>query len=182
MIRMKPPKSPNGSKSSSSFDIMQLDGMQLEVVDLTTAQTQPLRLSVLRADVPTKVVTFDGDDLPTTFHLGLRVGGEIVAVSSWMQVRYPDRPNQPAYQLRGMASATRRQRSGLGGALLTAGLRRCSEFEATLVWARARDTAVNFYERNGFEVVGPGYIDLNTGLPHHDIIRILTNRATTPAS
>ncbi|MGA1594495.1 MAG: hypothetical protein ACO371_07620 [Ilumatobacteraceae bacterium] len=44
---------------------------------------------------------------------------------------------------------------------------------AELVWARARDTALTFYTSRGFEVFGEGYVDLSTGLPHHDVIRLL---------
>ena len=39
------------------------------------------------------------------------------------------------------------------------------------MWARARDTALPFYVRHGFSTVGVGYVDLTTGLPHHDVIR-----------
>ena len=46
------------------------------------------------------------------------------------------------------------------------------EYQLTaVVWARARDTALPFYVRHGFSTVGVGYVDLTTGLPHHDVIR-----------
>ena len=45
-----------------------------------------------------------------------------------------------------------------------------------MVWARARDTALPFYARHGFSTVGVGYVDLTTGLPHHDVIREITDR------
>jgi hypothetical protein len=35
------------------------------------------------------------------------------------------------------------------------------------VWARARDNALYFYERNGFATVGDQFIDEATGLGHH---------------
>jgi hypothetical protein len=38
------------------------------------------------------------------------------------------------------------------------------------VWARARDTALGFYRRHGFEVVEPGFVDEATALPHHVIV------------
>jgi predicted GNAT family N-acyltransferase len=40
-----------------------------------------------------------------------------------------------------------------------------------VVWARARDTALDFYERHGFVRRGMGYVDLSTQIPHHDIVR-----------
>ena len=66
-------------------------------------------------------------------------------------------------------SSPRRGR-GLGDALLAAGLERCRGLGAESVWARARDTALTFYEQRGFEVIGDGYIDAETGLPHRDVV------------
>ena len=43
-----------------------------------------------------------------------------------------------------------------------------------LVWARARDTALEFYLRHGFVVDGEGFIDEQTLKPHHVIVRRLT--------
>ena len=36
-----------------------------------------------------------------------------------------------------------------------------------LLWAHARDTALSFYTRAGFTVVGDGFVTPDTGLPHH---------------
>ncbi len=141
-----------------------------EVVELTADATHPLRLAVLRFDTLTKEVVFPEDTLPGTLHLGLRVGGEVVATSTWV-LREHD--GQPAMQLRGMATARHLQSSGLGGMLLQAGCARCAEAGVALVWANARDSALGFYRRHGFEVVGDGFIDANTELPHHRVVRSL---------
>lgn len=142
-----------------------------ELVELRPEDTHPLRRRVLRDGTASDEVVFEGDTLDTTFHLGLRVDGEIVAVSTWLARQYPDRPGEPAYQLRGMAIQPGRRGQGLGAHLLATGLERCRAAGATLVWARARDSALPFYERHGFVSVGSGYVDLTTGLPHHDIVR-----------
>ena len=139
-----------------------------EIVELTAEQTHPLRRAVLRHDTPTKQVEFAEDSLPDTWHLGLRVGGEVVATSSWVVRSYDDRP---AVQLRGMATDLSQQGTGLGGVLLEAGCSRVAAMGIDLVWARARDAALRFYERHGFEVVGDGFIDDGTQLPHHVVIR-----------
>jgi predicted GNAT family N-acyltransferase len=69
-----------------------------------------------------------------------------------------------------MATVDSMRGSGLGARLLLAGIEQCRAAGATLVWARARDAALGFYARHGFTTVGPGYVDLTTGLPHHDVI------------
>lgn len=140
------------------------------VVELTSEQTHPLRLAVLRFDTPTKEVAFAEDDWPGVVHLGLAIDGEVVATSSWVPRPLGD---EPGVQLRGMATDRTRQSSGLGGILLEAGCERMAAAGVDLVWARARDAALAFYLRHGFEVVGDGFVDEATQLPHHLVVRRL---------
>ena len=145
----------------------------IEVVELTAARAHPLRSALLRNDTPDGRVKFDGDDLPTTFHLGGTIDGELVTISSWMQRRYPDFPDRRGHQLRGMATLPEARGSGVSARVLDEGLRRCAVAGSTVVWARARVPALTFYERHGFETRGDEYIDLTTGLPHRDITRFV---------
>ncbi len=147
-----------------------------EIVEITAAETHPLRLSVLRHDTPTKDVSFAEDSDSNAIHLGVRVGGEVVAVSTWIP-----RPHggQSAVQLRGMATARHLQGTGLGGILVEAGCDRVAASGVGLVWARARDAALVFYERHKFVVEGEGFIDATTQLPHHLVVRHLPVRALT---
>lgn len=145
-----------------------------ELVEITSTDTHDLRRRILRVDTPSDVVVWDGDDEPTTFHLGMRSPeGAVVAISTWLARRYPDRPAEPAFQLRGMATEPAERGTGISSQLLLAGFDRCRAAGATLVWARARVAALSFYERHGFEAIGPQYTDLTTGLPHRDILRPL---------
>jgi predicted GNAT family N-acyltransferase len=148
--------------------------MGSRVVEISAADTHQLRRRVLRRDLADAVVVFDGDELDATFHLGVTDDdGTLIAVATWLPRAYPDRPGEAGFQLRGMATAPEHQRAGAGTTLLASGIERCRQRGAALVWARARDTALDFYSRHGFEVVGLGYVDLATGLPHHDVIRDL---------
>ena len=140
------------------------------VVELDAADTHPLRLSVLRKGTPGRLVNFDGDDRPGTVHLGVREADVVVAISTWMPNDYGD---EPAVQLRGMATAPHLQGRGLGGVLIEAGCVRAATL-APLVWARARDAALDFYRRHGFTVTDPGFVDETTLMPHHVIVRRLT--------
>jgi predicted GNAT family N-acyltransferase len=144
-----------------------------ELVELRPADTHALRYAVLRSGTPSDEVVFDGDELASTFHLGMRIDGELVAISTWLERPYPDRPGDAAFQIRGMATADALRGEGLGARLLDAGIERCHAAGATLVWARARDAALPFYASHGFDTIGVGYVDLTTGLPHHDVIRLI---------
>lgn len=142
-----------------------------EIVEITAVETHDLRRRVLRAGTPSDVVEWEGDGDPTTFHLGARTPDGIIAISTWLRRRYPDRPADDAFQLRGMATDPAHRGTGVSSRLLIAGLERCAADGATLVWARARADALSFYERHGFAPVGPEYTDLTTGLLHRDIVR-----------
>lgn len=142
-----------------------------KVVEIAADETHELRLEVLRNDTPSAIVTFAEDDLPGTFHLGVRDADDhLVAISTWIPRPFHE---ETAVQLRGMATAPHVRGQGAGVILLEAGCRR-AKATAPLVWARARDTALGFYLRHGFVVDGDGFIDEQTMKAHHFIIRRLT--------
>lgn len=145
----------------------------VEIVEIDTVDTHDLRRSLLRDGTPSDQVEFDGDDDDSTFHLGATADGTLVAISTWMNRRYPDLPGHPGHQLRGMATSPGARGTGISDRLLVAGLGRCGDVGSTLVWARARVAALSFYERHGFTTKGHEYVDLTTGLPHHDIVTYL---------
>ena len=142
----------------------------VEVVEISATDTHALRLAVLRFDTPTKEVVFAEDEWPGSWHLGARLGGELVGTSSWVP---RDHDGGTAVQLRGMATARHLQGAGVGGVLLERGCEIAAERGFPVVWARARDAALMFYERHGFEVVGDGFVDEATQLPHHLVVRRL---------
>jgi len=66
-----------------------------------------------------------------------------------------------------MATSRTLQGTGLGGRLLDSGVAEARRRGFDLVWANARDAALPFYTRHGFSVVGDGFIETVTELPHH---------------
>lgn len=150
--------------------------MNGRVVALAATDTYPLRRSVLRADTLTTEVRFDDDDRPDTVHLGVVIDHAVVAISTWIPRCHPDHPHLVGVQLRGMATDPSVRGTGVGRRLLLAGLAHQRLAGAELVWARARDTALDFYTAHGFATFGRGYTDLSTGLAHHDVVRPLTDR------
>ncbi|MCB0998819.1 MAG: GNAT family N-acetyltransferase [Acidimicrobiales bacterium] len=142
------------------------------VEPISTAETHPVRLAVLRFDTPTKEVSFPQDDDPRAVHLGVRAGDEVVATSTWIPRPAPD-GTDPAVQLRGMATMQHLQGTGVGAALIAAGCEHARSLGAVAVWANARDRAMSFYLREGFVIVGDGFVDEATQLPHHVVIRRL---------
>jgi GNAT superfamily N-acetyltransferase len=97
----------------------------------------------------------------------------VVGVVTFLDRACPARPDVfPARQLRGMAVSEPRRGSGVGRALLDAGLERCRAEGVAVVWAHARESAVPWYEAHGMAAEGPVY-DHPVGdgvLPHRTVV------------
>ena len=137
------------------------------VVEVPTSEVLVLRMSVLRDGTPSQDPRYAEDDTEGSVHLGIRESGVLVACSTWLPRPWPLDDGAPATQLRGMAVANNLQSKGLGRILLQAGIDRAVSMGSTYVWARARDNALYFYERNGFKTIGEQFIDEASGLGHH---------------
>ena len=137
------------------------------VEQVPTAEVLVLRMSVLRDGTPSQDPRYAEDDTEGSVHLGIRESGVLVACSTWLPRPWPLDDGAPATQLRGMAVAKNLQSKGLGRILLQAGIDRAVSMGSTYVWARARDNALYFYERNGFKTIGEQFIDEASGLGHH---------------
>jgi len=153
---------------------MNVNHLDIHIRPMTSLEVRPLRLEVLRAGMVNQTVHFDGDDDPTTIHLGaFDQDQNNVGVSTWMQRPFPLATEHKALQLRGMATAVNVQGQGIGALLLVAGQSHGREVGAHLIWANARDAALNFYNRHGYSTVGEGFIETVTQLPHHKVVKYL---------
>ena len=123
------------------------------------AETLALRGRVLRDGQPHE--GFPEDEWPEAFHVVAREGEEVVGVASFI-------PRDDGWQLRGMAVAPEVQGQGVGRALLETAYERLRSRGATRAWANGRDTALGFYERLGWRVVGDGFV-MGSGVAHHRI-------------
>lgn len=138
-----------------------------EVVELEAEATHDLRRRVLRDHLPEAGVAYAEDHRPGTVHLGVVAGGAVVAVASVFPDATPLRPGAPAARLRGMAVDPARRGQGLGAVLLAAVVARARAEGYAVLWD-GRDSALGFYERHGWQVVGDGFVSI--GLPHHVVL------------
>jgi GNAT superfamily N-acetyltransferase len=143
----------------------------------STIEILPLRRSVLRDATPSQDPRYAEDDQDGTVHIAVRDydnDGEVIATSTWLPRPWLDDELAVAVQLRGMAVAKHVQGRGLGGVVLGAGINHARTLGAQYVWARARDSALYFYEHHGFTRVGDGFTDESTGLGHHLVVQSVT--------
>ena len=132
-----------------------------------------LRVAVLRKGTPVTDCNYPEDSYPDVVHFAIFHEGTAIATSSWFMKECPEKLGVTAMQLKGMAVAEDLQGAGLGALLIDAGIALAMERGATIVWARARDNAIGFYERLGFVSTGLGFIDGPTAMPHHIVVRTL---------
>ena len=147
--------------------------MTYVVTSVGLTDIMQLRVAVLRKGTPATDCNYPEDAYPDVVHFGIIRDGITIATSSWFMKECPEKPSVAAMQLKGMAVAAELQGAGLGALLIDAGMALAKERGATIAWARARDSAMGFYERFGFTSTGEGFVDGLTAMPHHIVVRTL---------
>ena len=147
------------------------------------AEIVDLRHEILRAGLPRSEAIFPGDELSSSRHYGAfvtlavqdgsaprTVGCATFHASQWQ--------GEPAWQLRGMASALDYRGTGLGRRLLS----RADEDvladpnASRLLWCNARVPAVGFYRLLGWDVVSDVF-EIPTAGPHVKMVRRIGERS-----
>jgi GNAT superfamily N-acetyltransferase len=121
---------------------------------ISASAVRPLRQLVLRPGRPSEETIFPGDDAASAAHFGAYRGGELLAVATLLDAPHPERAQERACQVRGMASHPSVRGQGLGAAALAACLDEARARGAALVWCNAREAALGFYARAGFRATG----------------------------
>lgn len=145
--------------------------IQIRRADL--AQIVDLRHVVLRAGLPREAAIFAGDELPSSRHYGAfllngspgrAVGCATLHLNQW--------ETEPAWQLRGMATADDFRGRGLGRAMLDRVDRELLEDVSAprLLWCNAREPAIGFYELLGWRVMSERF-DIPTAGAHVRMLR-----------
>ncbi len=130
----------------------EMDPFKLQVLVTDVAAILPIRTKVLRPHFESgQLAHFDGDEDEDTFHVGAQFDGAIVGCASFMKRNAPEGATGE-YQLRGMAVDTKLQGRGIGNRIVDVALTELGLRGATGVWCNAREAAVEFYKRTGFQI------------------------------
>jgi ribosomal protein S18 acetylase RimI-like enzyme len=76
------------------------------------------------------------------------------------------------YQIRGMAVLSEFQKKGFGEALLEYCENEIRLKSGNLIWFNARETAVGFYEKSGYEILGDQFEIPDVG-PHYILFKAI---------
>jgi ribosomal protein S18 acetylase RimI-like enzyme len=134
------------------------------VKKITALETYPVRHQVLRKGKPIETCTFDGDNDATTMHFGLYENEKIIGIVSIYLANNHIFTDEMQFQIRGMAVLENFQGKGFGKQLILASENFCEEKKATLIWFNARDKAIPFYEKLGYESIGEAFEIPNIGI------------------
>lgn len=124
----------------------------MEIKRIKAQETYPIRLEVLRKNVPLPY-EFNGDFDKDTFHLGVFKNGNLIAVSSYMKSENSNF-NGDQYQLRGMATLIEFQGIGAGKIMMEKAFEILKEMDCNCLWCNARVIAVPFYQKLGLQTFG----------------------------
>lgn len=120
---------------------------------VTAEEIRPLRHRVLRPGQAFSETLYVGDGLVDTVHLAAFDGDRIVGTASLYREARPGGPAS-GWRLRGMATDPDVRGRGFGAAVLVASIAHVAAAGGGELWCNARMTAVGFYRRAGFEIVG----------------------------
>lgn len=159
----------------------------MTVIETVTTPAQLAEAYALRGEVfvreqgvPVAEEIDDLDHAPTTTHVVARDGGGGPVIGTARLLCDPARPGE--VHVGRVAVTASARRTGVGAALMAALERVALDRYATpgpdgamtvRVVLSAQVGAIGFYERVGYEVSGPVYLD--AGIEHRDAMRVLTS-------
>jgi len=143
----------------------------IQIKTITAKETYPVRLAVLRKNIPLPF-EFTGDFDEDTFHLGAFLDNQLVAVASFMKVSN-HLFSGLQYQLRGMATLEKFQGAGAGKVIMQHAFKKLIDLKINCLWCNARVVAVPFYKKLGMNVVGKPF-DIEFIGVHNTMVKVLS--------
>ena len=131
---------------------------------ISSTDTYSVRHPVLRTGKPIESCQFDGDDLPTTTHFGLVLNKKLIGVVSGIKINNSKFNFDNQFQIRGMAVLLDFQSKGFGKDLMEHCEGFIKQHQGTLIWFNAREIAIPFYEKLGYNRFGNPFIIADIGI------------------
>jgi ribosomal protein S18 acetylase RimI-like enzyme len=154
-------------------DIENVDGVlymcNINSIDKIQAEmTHGLRQRVLRPNGEIDDCVFSGDQDLETIHFGAYKDTLLIGVASIYREQQSKTKNPLGWRIRGMATDPSVRGQGYGQLLVQACIELAKERKAEELWCNARLSAIGFYQKLGFEILGDEF-ELPTIGPHYRI-------------
>ena len=144
------------------------------VKEITYKDCYDLRLKVLKRKEWDYEYQYSGDDEPTTFHLGVFIDERLATIASFFANTNKQVNARNPIQLRGMATLSDYQGRGLGRLMIQAAIHESKKRNHDILWCNAREEAVKFYEKLGFNISGEKF-DIPRVGPHYVMWRSISD-------
>lgn len=142
------------------------------IKQIVSKDTFAVRLPVLRPGKPVESCIFDGDDLQTTTHFGIFEDETLAGVISIFKADTDLLTQTSQFQIRGMAVLDSHQKRGLGDRLVKAAEGYIVSQNGNAIWFNAREIAVGFYRKMGYEIIGTPFTIGDIGI-HYVMYRLV---------
>ncbi len=143
----------------------------LRIKEVSTDEILPIRQQVLRKGKSFEACLFKGDQLESTYHLGVFFDTKLVGICTLVISKKKIENIQFNYQLRGMAVLEKFQSQRIGKAIMEHLPTFLAEKEIDKIWCNARIKAIGFYEKFQFKKVGKAFEIPDVG-PHQLMYKI----------
>jgi GNAT superfamily N-acetyltransferase len=131
-----------------------------------------VRLDILRKGMTLEDCHFSGDNDPESIHFAAFDINKIIGCCT-LTVNPQSVINDSYYQLRGMAVLEDYQGSGIGQKLLHAAESKLIELGKNVLWFNARTSAVGFYQKYGYQILGNEFEIEGVG-PHYKMYKAIS--------
>ena len=145
------------------------------VKKISSAEVLSLRHLILKPHLTIDQCVLQEDELETTFHTGIFYFEKLVSVATFMRQSHPHFKARLPFRLRGMATAEKHQRQGFGAMAIRNGIVCLEQMNCDFLWFNAREKAIGFYEKFGFQIFGPVF-DIQGIGPHKVMYKALNPR------
>ena len=122
--------------------------------EVVAVETYSVRHAVLRQGKPLETCAFDGDNLSSTKHFCCFDSVAAIGVISVFDNKTSIFPSYKQFQLRGMAVLESHQKQGIGNNLILFAEKYIKSQNGEIIWFNAREVAVPFYEKMGYQIRG----------------------------
>ena len=134
------------------------------IKEITANETFSVRQPVLRPGKPIESCHFEGDNLISTTHFGYYNEGKLIGIISVFKNSNENFNTEKQFQIRGMAVLENHQKKGIGAVLVLHTENHLKAEGERLIWFNARETAVGFYKKLGYEIKGTEFEITGVGI------------------
>jgi len=126
----------------------------VKVHKVQASDTLVLRKKILRPQFTLEQCNYPGDSDISTYHLGCIISNDLSGIVSIYKRSNEDICSGIGYQIRAMATCDKVRGQGVGLKLLNEAENIAFGLDADYMWANARSTAIGFYVKAGYKIIG----------------------------